>query len=161
MTASDSPEAAPRAWTLADVLPQKPPMVLLDSIVSHAADETVCSVRIDPTSPFAGADGSIPCWIALEYMAQCAAAHSGLLTREQGKPIRMGFLLGSKKITFHVQHFEAGSELRVTARSAWSDGELASFACTVHASDGKLLAECDLTAYSPHDMQNLQARQNA
>jgi len=146
---------------LLDVLPQKPPMVLLDSIVSHTSDETVCSVRIDPSSGFASADGSIPSWIALEYMAQCAAAHSGLQEREKGKPIRLGFLLGSRKLNFHVPSFAPGAILRINARSAWNDGELASFACSVRDESGTVLADCELSAYSPHNIQDLLTRQNA
>ena len=136
-------------------------MILLDKIVSHSADKTVCSVRIEPTSAFANADGSIPCWVALEYMAQCAAAHSGLCDREQGLEIRLGFLLGSRRLTFHVQRFDAGQDLRVGANSTWSDGELASFACDVRDAGGTLLADCDLAAYSPHNLQDLLQRQPA
>src|SRR5689334_9290282 len=161
MTDSAAKQAASVRWTLLDVLPQKPPMVLLDSIVSHTTEETVCSVRIGPASPFAEADGSIPSWISLEYMAQCAAAHSGLVERGKGKPIRLGFLLGSRKVTFHVSRFAAGAQLRVHARVVWDDGELASFACSVRDERGHDLADCELSAYSPHDIQDLLARQNA
>ncbi len=147
-------------WTLLDVLPQKPPMVLLDAIVSHTDDETVCSVRIDPASPFASTDGSIPSWLALEYMAQCAAAHSGVCDREKGNAIRLGFLLGSRRVTFHVPHFDAGVQLSVSAKSTWNDGELASFACSVSDDRGATLAECELSAYSPHNIKNLLARQS-
>ena len=148
-------------WTLLDVLPQRPPMVLLDKIISHDGDETTCAVRIDPASPFASADGSIPSWVAMEFMAQCAAAHSGLLDRNKGKPIRLGFLLGSRKLDLHVQRFEVGQELRVKAKSTWTDGELASFDCSVCDANGALLAECELSAYSPNNMKDLQQRQNA
>ena len=95
MTGSASePGAASVVWTLDDVLPQKPPMVLLDAIVAHDADSTTCSVRIDSASFFASTDGSVPSWVALEFMAQCAAAHSGICERDKGNPIRLGFLLG-------------------------------------------------------------------
>jgi len=162
MSAADSEhEVASSKWSLLDVLPQRPPMVLLDSIVSHAADETICAVHIDASSPFASADGSIPSWIALEYIAQCAAAHSGICEREKGNPIRLGFLLGSRKFALHVSRFEAGAELLVSAKSVWDDGELASFSCCVRDMNGVLLAEGELSAYSPHDIQDLLARQKA
>jgi len=161
MTDSAAKQDASTRWTLLDVLPQKPPMVLLDSIVSHTSEETVCSVRIDPASKFASADGSIPSWIALEYMAQCAAAHSGLEEREKGNPIRLGFLLGSRRLNFHVASFAAEANLQVSVRPAWNDGELASFSCSVRDEHGAVLADCELSAYSPHDLQDLLARQNA
>jgi predicted hotdog family 3-hydroxylacyl-ACP dehydratase len=149
-------------WSLLDVLPQKPPMVLLDSIVSHDGKATVCSVLPGPRAPFADADGAVPAHVALEYMAQCAAAHSGIVEREKGRAIRLGFLLGSRRATFHVPRFPPGRELRVTARVAWDDGELASFECKVEdGASGALLAEGELSAYSPHDLQDLLARQKA
>jgi hypothetical protein len=35
---------------------------------------------------FAKADGSVPAFVSLEYMAQCAAAHAGLVSRSGGEP---------------------------------------------------------------------------
>lgn len=162
MTATESDrDAAPVTWTLSDVLPQKPPMVLLDGIVAHQADSTTCAVRIDPASFFATADGSIPNWVALEFMAQAAAAHSGICERDKGNGIRLGFLLGSRRITFHVPRFGAGQQLLVSARVAWDDGELASFECQVREREsGNLLAECELSAYSPHNINDLLEKQS-
>lgn len=150
------------AWSLLDVLPQKPPMVLLDSIVDHGDKHTTCSVRIGPGAAFAGSDGSVQAHVALEYMAQCAAAHSGIKERDRGNPIRLGFLLGSRKATFHVFAFAPGQELLVNAQVVWDDGELASFECRVQdRASGLLLAECELSAYSPHDLKDLLERQKA
>ncbi len=163
MTGSASERgAASVVWTLDDVLPQKPPMVLLDAIVAHHADSTTCSVRIDSASFFASADGSIPSWVALEFMAQCAAAHSGICERDKGNPIRLGFLLGSRRLALHVPSFLAGQELLVSARVAWDDGELASFECHVRDREsGALLADCELSAYSPHNIKDLLEKQSS
>ncbi len=154
--------AEPVVWTLDDVLPQKPPMVLLDAIVAHDADSTTCSVRIDPASFFATADGSIPSWVALEFMAQCAAAHSGICERDKGNPIRLGFLLGSRRLALHVPSFLAGQELIVNVHVTWDDGELASFECNVRdLKSDALLADCELSAYSPHNIQDLLEKQSS
>lgn len=137
---------------VASVLPQKPPMVLLDEIVAHDATSTTCRVRIRRGAPFADERGDVPSYVALEYMAQTAAAHSGLASRAQGTPIRLGFLLGSRRIELHVERFLAGQELDIVARQVWSDGELGSFACTVRDVAGSAtLAECVLNALSPRD----------
>jgi predicted hotdog family 3-hydroxylacyl-ACP dehydratase len=60
-----------------------------------------------------------------------------------GEPPRMGFLLGGRRITFHVARFRRGDRLRVEARRVWGGpGGLASFDCSLEdAATGKLLAE--------------------
>ena len=149
-------------WSLTEVLPQKPPMVLLDGIVEHAERSTTCRVSIGPAARFADAAGDVPAHVALEYMAQCAAAHSGIKSRNAGQEIRLGFLLGSRRATFHVQRFFSGQELLITAAVAWDDGELASFECkVVDRASGSVLAECELSAYSPHDLKDLLEKQKA
>lgn len=152
--------SASESIAVGDVLPHKPPMILLDRVLDHQSGETTCLVRVDCASPFAAADGTIRSWVALEYMGQCAAAHSGLLERGKGLPIRMGFLLGSRRTVFHVASFRDGMELEVRARTQWDDGELANFECTVRdRSDGRLLVEGELSAYSPRRLDDLVERQ--
>jgi predicted hotdog family 3-hydroxylacyl-ACP dehydratase len=154
--------ASPKLPPVAEVLPQKPPMLLLESILWHTPNATACRVDLEASRPFSrAADGAIPSWVALEYMAQCAAAHSGMREHSEGRPIRMGFLLGSRRVTFHARSFAFDRELHVVARSTWSDTELASFECQVNdPSSGALLAECELAAYSPHRLQDLLEKQS-
>ena len=144
-----------------ELIPHKPPMILLDDVLSHADDATVCRVRIGPTSPFVRSDGAVPSWVALEYMAQCTAAHAGLRARDGGRPVRPGFLLGSRKVVLHEARFRAGQELAVSAREAWTDGELASFECSVSdRASGAMLVECALVAYSPRRIEDVLERQH-
>lgn len=147
---------------LEDVLPHKPPMVLLDEVIAHTAEKTTCIVRIQRDGPFTAPDGTVPNWVAVEYMAQCAAAHAGLRGREAGAPVRIGFLLGSRRIVFHAARFELGQELEVSAHEAWTDGELASFTCEVRDRAGlRLLAECEISAYRPNSLEGLNERPRA
>lgn len=150
-------ESSRAEWpAIAEVVPQKPPMILLDEIVAHDAQATACAVRIQPTSAFADEDGSVPIAVALEYMAQCAAVRSGLQQRARGAPVGIGFLLGSRKIRFHAPRLLAGQVLEIRVRDIWSDGELASFACEVgDAESGRLLAECALNALRPQDLASM------
>lgn len=135
-------------------------MVLLDRIVSHTPEATICTLTIGPSSPFATAAGSVPSWVALEYMAQCAAAHSGACQRNEGKAIALGFLLGSRKVAFAKPAFESGQELLVGVRPTWSDGELGTFGCEVRdRSSNEVLATCELSAYSPRNIQDMLERQ--
>ena len=158
--AQEPEQDRPRMPRIAELIPHKPPMILLDDVLSHAMDATVCRVRIGPSSPFVRGDGTVPSWVALEYMAQCIAAHVGLRERDAGHPIRPGFLLGSRKVVLHAARFQPGQELAVSAREAWTDGELATLDCSVSdRASGTVLVECAIHAYSPRRIEDLLERQ--
>jgi predicted hotdog family 3-hydroxylacyl-ACP dehydratase len=113
------------------VLPQTGRMVLLTRIVRHTEERTTCAVEVSPASTFADPDGGVPAWVALEYMAQCIAAHGGLRARAACEPVTIGFLLGSRSITLHTPRFHPGQHLEVEAAHVWGEQDFFSFACTV------------------------------
>jgi predicted hotdog family 3-hydroxylacyl-ACP dehydratase len=121
---------------IALLLPQAGPMRLLDRVIEHRADRTACAV--DPTRSrlFAAPDGGVPAWVGLEYMAQCIAAHGGLVARARGEARRPGVLLGSRRVRFGVQHFARDRELRVSARHHRGERGLVVFDCEVRDLDG-------------------------
>jgi predicted hotdog family 3-hydroxylacyl-ACP dehydratase len=125
------------------ILPHEGAMVLLSRVLSHHDDRTVCAVDVDDSGMFRDASGAVPVWVAVEYMAQCVAAHAGLVAHAAGEPPPMGFLLGGRRVTFHVARFQRGERLRVNARRVWGGtGGMVSFACSLEdAPTGKLLAE--------------------
>ena len=77
------------------LVPHKPPMLLLDRVLSYSTDYVSCEVEIRVDSPFVR-DGVVPAIVGLEYMAQCVAAFAGLSARHKGEAPRIGFLLGSR-----------------------------------------------------------------
>ena len=98
------------------ILPHEGPMVLLSRVLSHDDDSTVCAVDVDGSGMFRDASGAVPAWVAVEYMAQCVAAHAGLVAHAAGEPPPMGFLLGGRRVTFQVARFQRGERLRVNAK---------------------------------------------
>ena len=126
-----------------ELLPHEGPMVLLSRVLSHHGDRTVCAVDLDEGGMLQDESGAVAAWVGIEYMAQCVGAHAGLVARAAGEPPRMGFLLGGRRIRFHVARFQRGDRLRVEARRIWGGtGDLASFDCSLEdAATGKLLAE--------------------
>jgi predicted hotdog family 3-hydroxylacyl-ACP dehydratase len=133
----------PGVPTIDEVLPHEGAMVLLSRVLSHHGDLTVCAVNVDQSSMFRDESGTVPVWVGIEYMAQCVAAHAGLIARAAGEKPRPGFLLGGRRVTFHVAHFQQGGRLRVHARRVWGGpGGMASFDCSLEdATTGTLLAE--------------------
>ena len=125
-------------------------MVLLDAIVEHADDQTTCVVSIRDDSPLREPDGSVPGWVGLEYMAQCIAAHAGLIDHAAGRTPAIGFLVGARRVTFHASGYPPGQVLHVSVRRLWGEGRLGAFACAIRDSrTGAVLAEGTVSAYLP------------
>lgn len=142
MTGPDHPDVA-------QLVPQRGPMRLLSGIVSHSAAETVCAIDLERSALFAEADGSIPAFVALEYMAQCAAAHAGFASRASGQPARAGFLLGTRRLALATECFRPGQRLRVAARHHRGESGLVVFDCTLNDADSdETLAEGRLNLYT-------------
>ena len=131
---------------LTEVLPHRPPMILLDSIQSYEPPEICCSVTIGEESMFAEPDG-VPAIVAMEYMAQCAAAYAGMQKHygDGGGP-QPGYLLGTRCIDLHVDRFRFADRLLVVAQHVWGRDGLASFDCEV-TRDGRTMAIATLSVY--------------
>jgi len=127
---------------IAELLPQAGAMRLLDRVLEHGEAGTRCSVAPAGGVPFRDARGALPAWVAIEYMAQCAAADGSLRQRALGAPPEPALLVGSRRIAFHCATFEPSQRLEVTARRAAGRSELLAFDCTVFdANSGDALAE--------------------
>ena len=128
---------------IAEVVPQRPPMLLLDRVLSFDGVRVVCELCLEPNSPFvqAGESGGevpaeVPAIVGLEYMAQAAAAAAGLSARE----------IGCRNLTIAVDSFRVGDRLIVEARRTFGEKDLGSFACQVRRGDD-VLVEGALTVY--------------
>lgn len=136
MQASSSP--------VEDLIPHRPPMSLIDEVVSFDRDAGAIEVRFRARREWCES------WAAVEYMAQAAAALSGAADREAGYggPPRPGFLLGTRRMDLFITRFEPGREYLAAARTAFSDGNAASFECEI-LDGGKSVARAVLNAFRP------------
>jgi len=121
---------------IATLVPQTGPMCLLDRVLEHGPGHTVCAVDPGRSSLLAEPDGNVPAWVGLEYMAQCIAAHGGLIAREHGQAPKPGLFLGSRRVRFGVARFESGRELRVSARHHHGERGLVAFDCEIQEATG-------------------------
>ncbi|MEN8162261.1 MAG: hypothetical protein ABFS41_19475, partial [Myxococcota bacterium] len=80
---------------------------------------------------FQGADGGVPAWVGIEYMAQCAAAHGGLLGHARGEAPRPALFVGSRRLAFRCDGFAPDKTLVATARLAAGRSDTLAFDCTV------------------------------
>lgn len=142
--------------SLETLLPHRPPMVLIDGVDAFdaAAGRLVAHVTITPETMFCETDG-VPNWVAIEYMAQTAAALAGAHDRLQAPdcPPRPGLLLGTRKLDVPCACFAIGQTYRVTAERVFADDEAASFACQIEDAAGAVVASAILNAYRPPDLE--------
>jgi len=138
---------------LEKLLPHRAPMILIDGVESFDAAEkqVAAKVTIGPGQLFFDGEG-VPAWVAIEYMAQTAAALVGLNDRAMGSEPRMGFLLGTRRLDLLLDRFAAGETYRITAKCAFEDAEAAAFECAIADSTGAVVAKASLNAYRPPDV---------
>ena len=115
---------------VSELVPHKPPMLLLDGVVAFDDRSLTARVRLTEASPFVE-DGHVPGLVAIEYMAQAIAAYAGAVLRQRGEPPKLGFLLSCREMVIDVPQLSVGDELHVTARQVWTDAVLGSFDCAV------------------------------
>jgi predicted hotdog family 3-hydroxylacyl-ACP dehydratase len=130
-------------------------MLLLEHVLEHTPEFTVCRIDVRRSTLFADADGSVPSWLGLEYIAQCAAVHGGLAARDRGEPPRPGLLLGSRRLRLHADRFEAEPPLEVTARHHRGESGLVAFEGTVTNPRGDVLADGRINLYILEDWSEL------
>lgn len=120
-----------------------------DSIARRA----VTSVTVGSEMPFFDGNG-VPGWVAIEYMAQTAAALAGMGDREREPAClpKPGLLLGTRRLELALDSFTAGATYRISAVCVFDDAETAAFECSIADSVGDVVASATLNAYRPPDM---------
>ncbi len=131
-----------------ELLPHGPELMLLDQVLAKDADGIAVAVAIRPDSLFMVAGHGVPAHAGLEYMAQACGAFAGLEARARGEPVRIAFLLGTRRYRAARPWFAIGERLEVAARLLLRDGPMAVFECRIDAG-GAELATAQLTVYQP------------
>ena len=137
----------PCRYSIAELLPHRPPMLLLDAVESVGDDSLVATVTISPESLFAEQDG-VPAHIGLEYMAQACGALAGWQALEAGGPVQIGFLMGTRSMSIRRAWFAIGERLTISAVLVYRDELTAAMGARIEIG-GELVAEAQLTVYQP------------
>ena len=135
---------------IAELLPQAAPMLLLDAVLGWETDRLDASVTIRADSPFSHAGKGVPAHIGIEYMAQACGALSGIEARAAGRPVRIGYLLGTRHFLAAVDWFPQDAQLTVRVSAAFRDGDMGVFDCVIFSA-GRELAAAQLTVHEPAD----------
>jgi predicted hotdog family 3-hydroxylacyl-ACP dehydratase len=134
---------------VAELIPHARRMLLLDRVLEHGPEHAVCAVDVARSELFQDADGGVPAWVGIEYLAQCTAVYGSLAARAAGRPPRIGPLIGGRRVKLLVDRFEAGQQLRVAVRHLRGDRGLVAFDGRIQdAAGGETLVEGRLNVYS-------------
>lgn len=115
---------------VANYLPHRPPMLLIDDIVEVLTDRATVRTTIHPDCVFA-IDGRVNPAAMIEFVAQACAIAVGVTASREGKPPRLGVILGCREVSFTIDSFAVGDELEITVERVFGQSQLAAFACTV------------------------------
>lgn len=130
-----------------DYVPHSHPMALLD-VIDYCDDESLqASVVIRSDAPFAEAEG-VPSYVGIEYMAQSIGAFAGVCARQQQQPIKIGFLVGSRRYNCNCSYFPIGATLKVSVkREIEGENGLSVFECQI--SGDNISANANLNVFQP------------
>lgn len=144
---------------IASVVPHGGAMSLLGSLLQADAETLTAQVQITPESMFCGPDG-VGAWVGVEYMAQAVAAHAGYCARLRGEPVRVGFLLGTRRYACSVSAFAPGSDLRIhVSRALQGENGLGAFDCRIDdGASGAELASATITVFQPDNVEEFLQR---
>jgi len=134
---------------VAELIPHARRMLLLDRVLEHGPEHTVCAVDVAGSGLFQDAEGCVPAWVGIEYLAQCMAVYGSLVAWAAGRPPRLGPFIGGRRVKLRVDRFQPGQELRVSVRHLRGDRGLVAFDARIQdGADGALLVEGRLNVYS-------------
>ncbi|WP_340122256.1 hotdog family protein [Methylobacter svalbardensis] len=146
--ADDCMDAGGRATqgAVAELIPHAGSMVLLDRIIDYD-DQGLTAELVVRGDGLLGDDQSVPAWVGIEYMAQTIAAYAGVMAKKVNEPIRLGFLLGTRRYRSNVAAFKVGSTLTIRVKNIMQDDNLGVFDCRILGEGVEVTA--NLNVYQP------------
>ena len=153
---------------VAALLPHSGHMVLLDEVLAYDHESLQASAHIGADHVLMQPDGTVPAWMAMEIMAQCIAAWDGIHAHNGGESVRLGFLLGTRKLHLFADTLPLGCELLAETRQSIRDNNgFAVFDCSLRIiaapagfrlPENGLVAQAALNVFSPPDLDGYLAQ---
>lgn len=141
----------------APYLPHTGNMVLLDTITHYDNDNVTATATISANHILLPPQATaLPIYLGVEILAQGIGAWAGIQAVLRGEPVRLGFLLGSRKLQFFAQNIPIGSQLNINVHHSYQDDTgMGVFDCDLSTIQGQPLITGKLTVFSPNSEQAL------
>lgn len=124
---------------LRDLLPHRPPMILLDELVRCEGPEVVCRVTVRDGTPFVEA-GRVPALVSLEYFAQTVAALYAWQNFNKPGAFTVGMVVGARDLSLETDFFDVGDTLTITGVEAFTAPPISQFRCELRGAHDRVLA---------------------
>ncbi len=148
----------------AQLLPHSGRMILLERVVSYDDTRLLAQAEIDAQHILLP-DGAnaLPSYLGAEIMAQGVAAWAGAHALDKGENVRLGFLLGTRKLTFRLPEIPVGTKLWVEIVQSWQDASgMGVFDCELRCREplgdlpaNTVLISGAMNVYSPSNENDL------
>ncbi len=137
---------------VAPLLPHSGDMVLLDRISDFGEDFLIAETEIRSDNILIK-HGKLATFAGIEIMAQGVAAWSGCLATLADEPVRLGYLLGTRKLHIHTQEIPVGSKLQIKIKMSIQDstGFGVFDSQLIDLTSGEVILEGALNVFSPKD----------
>lgn len=133
---------------ISELIPHRAPMQLVDRLLEDDAELVRVEATVKPGGLFVTDEG-MPAWVGIELMAQTVASWAGLRSLEAKQPVRLGFLLGTRRYDCTRPFFPVGARLEIEARQELvAENGLAVFVCRIFL-EGEVVATAQLNAFQP------------
>ncbi len=144
-----------RCWELEELIPHAHPMILIDSIsepdvlITEGIQEAGlnATVRIAEDSQFYERPSGVPAWVGIEYVAQTVAALAGLRAKRAGKPVALGFLLGTRRFEASIPYFPIGAKLSIHVSPEFESTDLAKYTGLITDEHSNVLVKTAITVF--------------
>jgi predicted hotdog family 3-hydroxylacyl-ACP dehydratase len=140
------------AQDIANFVPHRAPMILIDRVLEHQENSLDTATKITSASAyFDDTIQGVPNYVGIEYMAQSIAALAGVEALLRNDRVRVGFLLGTRKLVMHLDNFTLGKTYRTrVSRLYQEDTGLAVFDCQIF-DEQTLVAQANVNVFQPQD----------
>ena len=105
---------------VAPLIPQSGEMVLLDRIIAFGEDFLNAEAEIRSDHILLQA-GRLATFSGIEIMAQGVAAWAGIQARQKNEPVRLGYLLGTRKLYIYQPEIAIGTQLCIEVKMSIQD----------------------------------------
>jgi thioester dehydrase family protein len=135
---------------IAPLVPHSGKMIMLDKILDFGTDFLIAEMEVRPDNVFLRGE-RLPSFLGAEIMAQGVAAWDGCKCAQLGKPIGLGYWLGSRKLSIHRPYIAMGSKLRIQIKLSIEDASgFGVFDCQlIDANSQQIIVEGALNVFRP------------
>ncbi len=139
-----------------NLVPHRNTMSLIDQVSESGDNYLLTTVDLSKPTLFTESDGRIPSYVGLEYMAQTVSAYIGIRSVAKGEPIKLGFLLGTRKYQTELSYFPKDETIIIKVEAVMIDDEFGVFDCSISTIENVIIASAQLKAIQPDDISAIQ-----